>query len=106
MALFVTRQPYRRRPPRAADCPARNHLVTNPCRYAGPVTTAAASTPLLEEAVASPGALAGFLHGLPTIDQVGCEARAAALATRSIKTTAKQWAIDQAISMIDLTTLE
>jgi deoxyribose-phosphate aldolase len=51
-------------------------------------------------------ALATWLHGLPGVDQVGCEARAAALGTRSIKTTAKAWAIDTAISMIDLTTLE
>jgi deoxyribose-phosphate aldolase len=47
-----------------------------------------------------------FLHGLPGVDQVGAEARAATLASRSIKTTAKQWALDTAISMIDLTTLE
>ncbi|HEY2043597.1 MAG TPA: deoxyribose-phosphate aldolase [Jatrophihabitans sp.] len=47
-----------------------------------------------------------FLHGLPGVDQVGAEARAAALATRSIKTTAKAWAIDAAIGMVDLTTLE
>ena len=51
-------------------------------------------------------ALTTWLHGLPGVDQVGCEARAAALGTRSIKTTAKAWAIDTAISMIDLTTLE
>ncbi|MEO6886122.1 MAG: deoxyribose-phosphate aldolase [Jatrophihabitantaceae bacterium] len=47
-----------------------------------------------------------FLHGLPGVDQVGAEARVAMLATRSIKTTAKAWAIDTAISMVDLTTLE
>jgi deoxyribose-phosphate aldolase len=47
-----------------------------------------------------------FLHGLPGVDQVGAEGRAAALGTRSIKTTAKAWAIDTAISMVDLTTLE
>ena len=47
-----------------------------------------------------------FLHGLPGVDRVGAEARAAGLATRSIKTTAKQWALDLAISMVDLTTLE
>jgi deoxyribose-phosphate aldolase len=47
-----------------------------------------------------------FLHGLSGVDQVGAEARAASLATRSIKTTAKAWAIDTAISMVDLTTLE
>ncbi|WP_456093833.1 deoxyribose-phosphate aldolase [Ornithinimicrobium avium] len=51
-------------------------------------------------------ALTSWLHGLPGVDQVGCEARAAALGTRSIKTTSKAWAIDLAISMIDLTTLE
>jgi deoxyribose-phosphate aldolase len=52
------------------------------------------------------GSLRAFLHGLPGVDQVGAEARAAMLASRSIKTTAKQWALDAAISMIDLTTLE
>src|SRR6478736_9186068 len=52
------------------------------------------------------GELRGFLHGLPGVDPVGAEARAAMLASRSIKTTAKQWALDTAISMIDLTTLE
>ena len=51
-------------------------------------------------------ALASWLHGLPGVDQVGCEGRAAGLGTRSIKTTAKAWAIDTAIGMIDLTTLE
>ncbi|MDN5744992.1 MAG: deoxyribose-phosphate aldolase [Nocardioidaceae bacterium] len=47
-----------------------------------------------------------FLHGLPGVDQVGADARAAALGTRSIKTSAKAWAIDLAIRMVDLTTLE
>jgi len=47
-----------------------------------------------------------FLHGLPGVDQVGAEARAATLATRSIKTSAKLWALEMAIRMIDLTTLE
>ncbi|MDP9317789.1 MAG: deoxyribose-phosphate aldolase, partial [Actinomycetota bacterium] len=65
-----------------------------------------ATSGALTEAVASPAALNRFLHGLPAVDQVGCEARAATLATRSIKTSAKGWAIDVAISMIDLTTLE
>jgi len=54
----------------------------------------------------SQASLRGFLHGLPGVDRVGAEARAATLASRSIKTTAKQWALDTAISMIDLTTLE
>jgi deoxyribose-phosphate aldolase len=54
----------------------------------------------------SEGALRTFLHGLPGVDQVGAEQRAAMLGTRSIKTTAKAWAIDLAIRMVDLTTLE
>jgi deoxyribose-phosphate aldolase len=60
----------------------------------------------LSEITASETSLRRFLHGLPGVDQVGADARAAMLATRSIKTTAKQWAIDLAISVIDLTTLE
>ena len=54
----------------------------------------------------SEGSLKNFLRKLPGVDQVGAEARAAMLATRSIKTTSKKWAIDTAISMVDLTTLE
>ncbi len=58
------------------------------------------------DVTASDAALRRFLHGLPGVDQVGAEARAASLGTRSIKTTAKQWALDLAIRMVDLTTLE
>ena len=43
---------------------------------------------------------------LPAVDQVGAEGRAAMLGTRSIKTSSKAQAIDLAISMVDLTTLE
>ncbi|OLT33805.1 deoxyribose-phosphate aldolase [Actinomadura sp. CNU-125] len=50
--------------------------------------------------------LRAFLHGLPGVDRVGAEERAARLASRSIKTSAKAAAIDLAISMVDLTTLE
>jgi deoxyribose-phosphate aldolase len=60
----------------------------------------------LLEVTASDAALRRFLHGLPGVDQVGAEARCATLATRSIKTTAKAWALDRAIEMVDLTTLE
>jgi len=65
------------------------------------------STPtILEDVTGSEASLRRFLHGLPGVDQVGAEARAAGLATRSIKTTAKAYAIDLAIRMVDLTTLE
>ncbi|MEU5957034.1 deoxyribose-phosphate aldolase [Streptomyces sp. NPDC047525] len=68
--------------------------------------TAPAPAHALTDATASAGTLRRFLHGLPGVDTVGLEARAAALGTRSIKSTAKAYAIDLAISMIDLTTLE
>jgi deoxyribose-phosphate aldolase len=54
----------------------------------------------------SDAALTRFLRGLPGVDHVGVEARAASLATRSIKTTTKRAAIDLAIRVMDLTTLE
>jgi deoxyribose-phosphate aldolase len=60
----------------------------------------------LTEVGTSDAALRQVLHGLPGVDQVGAEARAASLATRSIKRDAKLWALDTAIRMIDLTTLE
>jgi deoxyribose-phosphate aldolase len=54
----------------------------------------------------SDAGLRQVLHGLPGVDQVGAEARAAGLATRSIKKDAKLTALDLAIRMVDLTTLE
>jgi deoxyribose-phosphate aldolase len=54
----------------------------------------------------SEASLRRFLHGLPGVDQVGAESRAAMLGTRSIKTTSKAYALDLAIRMVDLTTLE
>lgn len=58
------------------------------------------------DVTSSETSLRRFLHGLPGVDQVGAEARAAGLGTRSIKTTSKAWALDLAIRMVDLTTLE
>jgi deoxyribose-phosphate aldolase len=54
----------------------------------------------------SESSLKSFLNNLSPVDQVGADARAAMLGTRSIKTSSKAWAIDTAISMVDLTTLE
>ncbi len=54
----------------------------------------------------SEASLKNYLGSLSGVDQVGADERAAMLATRSIKTTSKRWAIDIAISMVDLTTLE
>lgn len=60
----------------------------------------------LADVTRSDATLRRFLEGLPGVDQVGAEQRAAGLSTRSIKTTAKAYAVDLAIRMVDLTTLE
>lgn len=62
--------------------------------------------PHLADVVNDEAALRRFLHGLPGVDPVGIEQRAAALTTRSIKKQSKMDALDLAISMVDLTTLE
>lgn len=64
------------------------------------------TTTSLADLVTSNVALRNLLHGLPGVDRVGVDQRAAMLGTRSIKTTAKAEAIDLAIRMVDLTTLE
>lgn len=50
--------------------------------------------------------LGRYLHGLPGVDAVGLEQRAAALGARSIKASSKLWALDRIVELIDLTTLE
>lgn len=54
----------------------------------------------------SEASLRKFLRALSGVDKVGVDQRAAMLGTRSIKTSSKSWAIDMAIRMVDLTTLE
>jgi deoxyribose-phosphate aldolase len=72
----------------------------------GPPAVAAAAVVPGGGVLASDAMLHRVLHGLPGVDQVGATERAAALATRSIKRDAKLWALDMAVRMIDLTTLE
>jgi len=50
--------------------------------------------------------LGSLMRGVRSVDQVGVEERAAALAKRSIKKDSKLWALDLAIRCMDLTTLE
>ena len=92
--------PTRVRP--LADCPDVDGRS-----YAGTViATALSDAGDVTEITRADASLRRFLHGLPGVDQVGAEARAAGLGTRSIKTTAKAYALDLAIRMVDLTTLE
>ncbi len=53
-----------------------------------------------------PGALGSLLGRVSSVDQVGVEERVDSLKKRSIKKQSKLWALDLAIRMIDLTTLE
>jgi deoxyribose-phosphate aldolase len=53
-----------------------------------------------------PGALGTVLGRVTAVDQVGVELRVDTLKRRSIKRASKLWALDLAIRMIDLTTLE
>src|ERR671933_266209 len=80
--------------------------VLDPAAPSAPARPTAAPLAPYRDVTRSEDALRAFLHGLPGVDQVGAGARVAVLGTRSIKTTAKRWAIDTAISMVDLTTLE
>jgi deoxyribose-phosphate aldolase len=50
--------------------------------------------------------LGSLMRGVRSVDQVGAEERAAALAKRSIKKSSKLWALDLSIRCMDLTTLE
>ena len=81
------------------------HVLDPGTLAAGPRPGPGPGTPF-DDVTRSDAAFRALLHGLPGVDQVGAEARVAVLGTRSIKTTAKAWAIDTAISMVDLTTLE
>ena len=60
----------------------------------------------LADATRDETSLRRFLNGLPGVDQVGVEQRAAGLATRSIKKGSKLFGLKLAASMVDLTTLE
>src|SRR3990170_6487512 len=53
-----------------------------------------------------PGPLGSLLGRVTPVDQVGVEERVESLRKRSIKRESKLWALDLAIRMIDLTTLE
>ncbi|HJP88339.1 MAG TPA: deoxyribose-phosphate aldolase [Candidatus Limnocylindrales bacterium] len=53
-----------------------------------------------------PGPLGSVLGRMTAVDQVGIELRVETLKKRSIKKASKLWALDLAIRMMDLTTLE
>ena len=71
-----------------------------------PVTVARIAATAARRDRATTRRCAGSCTACPASTRSAPRAAPPALATRSIKTTAKAWAIDTAISMVDLTTLE
>jgi deoxyribose-phosphate aldolase len=71
-----------------------------------PATRGAARALELLDGPVTDTTLRRYLEGIPGVDAVGLEQRAAGLGTRSIKTTSKARALDKIIELIDLTTLE
>jgi deoxyribose-phosphate aldolase len=61
---------------------------------------------LVKAWVGRPGSLGALIDGVGGVDQVGVTERADALKKRSIKRESKVWALELAIAMMDLTTLE
>ncbi len=68
----------------------------------GVLLPASSAVPVVE----NEAQLRAIVAALSGVDTVGAEARAAKLATRSLKKSTKLAALDLAISMVDLTTLE
>ena len=64
---------------------------------APPPVASGTGLPDVSQITSSDSALRRFLHGLPGVDQVGAEARAATLAPARSRPRAKAWAIDLAI---------
>jgi deoxyribose-phosphate aldolase len=87
-----------------ATVPRPETTGATPLRDSGPLLDRARA--LVGTSTLDDASLRRWLHGLPGVDEVGADARAAALGTRSIKTTSKAWALELAVRMVDLTTLE
>jgi deoxyribose-phosphate aldolase len=89
----------RPRPERIIGFVARTSIQPRQASVKRPRKPAALSAPRHQ-------ALGNLLGRVWPVDQVGIEERAAMLAKRSVKRESKLWALDMAIRMMDLTTLE
>jgi deoxyribose-phosphate aldolase len=69
------------------------------------LTATSARTSILPGRITTP-TLASFVRSLGTVDEVGVSERVGSLATRSIKKESKLAALELAVRMMDLTTLE
>ena len=83
-----------------------DEVTTTPLRSVGAAGAVRFATQGSGPRIESEVELRSVLASLSGVDAVGLEARAAKLATRSIKRSSKLAALDLAIAMVDLTTLE
>ena len=83
-----------------------DEVTTTPLRSVGATSAVRFATQGSGPRIESEVELRSVLASLSGVDAVGLEARAAKLATRSIKRSSKLAALDLAIAMVDLTTLE
>ena len=88
------------------ESPVSSNTVSSAAAAAGVVLAPAERAVRILGGELTERSLRRHLEGLSGVDAVGLEQRAAALGTRSIKTTSKAWALDKIIGLIDLTTLE
>jgi deoxyribose-phosphate aldolase len=75
-------------------------------RIIGEVTSPAVSESKALPSPVTAGGLRSYMGGVPTVDEVTVGERVATLSTRSIKRESKRAALELAIRMMDLTTLE
>ena len=101
-------------PPPQADAPSTSSAArARHARFMGARVRRGPVSPYTHHVAQAPAFPGGFelpleprLPRIGSVDEVGVEERAAALAKRSIKKDSKLYALELAIRMMDLTTLE
>jgi deoxyribose-phosphate aldolase len=83
-----------------------SQLVERSSPARGPGVPNQESSELVRAWIGKPGALGAMLDRVGGVDAVGINERVESLRKRSIKRESKLWALDLAIRMMDLTTLE
>lgn len=89
-------------------CRGYTHVVvaTNDLRPADSSTVLERARGLLGSSVFDDSALRRWLRALPSVDEVGADAQARAATALSVRGRSEELALELAISMVDLTTLE
>ena len=97
---------HRRADPQSKDWYAYKTNEAAACAFLADSLARERANELMRSWDSRPGPLGSLLGRVTAVDQVGVEQRVDALKRRSIKKASKLWALDLAIRMMDLTTLE